>query len=114
MLGLHFAGETVEPAEYALACYASSVFEKLEIEPLPPPPAEADVVLNVATRGGGFAHRRGHDHAGGPGGREFLLVLGMAQEGDRVALGRRKWRQAFDRQPGIALEIASEGLDDCA
>jgi hypothetical protein len=38
----------------------------------------------------------------------------MAQEGDRVALGRRQWRQAFDRQPGIALEIASEGLDDCA
>jgi endonuclease G len=28
MLGLHFAGETNEPAEYALACYASSVFEK--------------------------------------------------------------------------------------
>ena len=34
MLGLHFAGETTEPAEYALACYASSVFEKLEILPL--------------------------------------------------------------------------------
>jgi len=34
MLGLHFAGETVEPAEYALACYASAVFEKLEISPL--------------------------------------------------------------------------------
>ena len=34
MLGLHFAGETQEPAEYALACYASSVFEKLEIAPL--------------------------------------------------------------------------------
>lgn len=36
MLGLHFAGETTEPAEYALACYASSVFEKLEISPLDP------------------------------------------------------------------------------
>ncbi len=36
MLGLHFAGETVEPAEYALACYASSVFEKLEISPIVP------------------------------------------------------------------------------
>jgi endonuclease G len=34
MLGLHFAGETVEPSEFALACYASSVFEKLEISPL--------------------------------------------------------------------------------
>lgn len=34
MVGLHFAGETVEPAEFAIACYASSVFEKLEIAPL--------------------------------------------------------------------------------
>jgi endonuclease G len=34
MLGLHFGGEAVEPAEYALACYASSVFAKLEIEPI--------------------------------------------------------------------------------
>lgn len=33
-LGLHFAGETSEPSEVALACYASSVFEKLEIGPL--------------------------------------------------------------------------------
>jgi hypothetical protein len=38
----------------------------------------------------------------------------MAQEGDRIALGHRQRRQAFDRQPGIALEIASEGLNDCA
>lgn len=44
MLGLHFAGETVEPAEYALACYAPSVFEKLEISPLAEAPAEAVVV----------------------------------------------------------------------
>jgi endonuclease G len=44
MLGLHFAGETVEPAEYALACYASSVFEKLEISPLEAPPAGVTVV----------------------------------------------------------------------
>jgi endonuclease G len=34
MVGLHFAGETSEPAEFALACYASSVFEKLEISPI--------------------------------------------------------------------------------
>jgi endonuclease G, mitochondrial len=34
MLGLHFAGETVEPSEFALACYASSVFEKLEVGPI--------------------------------------------------------------------------------
>jgi endonuclease G len=44
MLGLHFAGETVEPAEYALACYASSVFEKLEISPLAVPAAGVTVV----------------------------------------------------------------------
>ncbi|MEK6274337.1 MAG: DNA/RNA non-specific endonuclease [Actinomycetota bacterium] len=48
MVGLHFAGETVEPAEYALACYASSVFEKLEISPLEPAPAGIAVRTVVA------------------------------------------------------------------
>jgi endonuclease G len=49
LVGLHFAGETVEPAEYALACYASSVFEKLEISPLEPPAAgEAAVSSHFA------------------------------------------------------------------
>lgn len=33
MLGLHFAGERGNNPEHALACYASSVFEKLEIVP---------------------------------------------------------------------------------
>lgn len=37
MVGLHFAGEAVEPSEYALACYAASVFKKLEISPLAEP-----------------------------------------------------------------------------
>jgi endonuclease G len=41
MLGLHFAGNT-GGAEFAMACNASSVFEKLEIEPLPQP-RERDV-----------------------------------------------------------------------
>lgn len=39
MLGLHYAGEQIEPAEWASACYASAVFEKLEILPLDTPPA---------------------------------------------------------------------------
>src|SRR5262245_12500373 len=53
MLGLHFAGETVEPAEYALACYASSVFEKLEISPLSA--VAADQAVRVARRiAGGY------------------------------------------------------------
>jgi endonuclease G len=52
MLGLHFAGETVEPAEYALACYASSVFAKLEISPLAP--VAADTVVVIDPSGGGF------------------------------------------------------------
>jgi endonuclease G len=34
MLGLHFGGNRGGPSEFALACYASSVFEKLEIAPL--------------------------------------------------------------------------------
>ena len=45
MLGLHFGGNVGGPSEFALACYASSVFEKLEIAPLdaeaPAPPADA-------------------------------------------------------------------------
>ncbi len=53
MLGLHFAGETVEPAEYALACYAASVFEKLEIRPLEVP-AEDAVVAVLPRIGGGY------------------------------------------------------------
>ncbi|MCY7351114.1 MAG: DNA/RNA non-specific endonuclease [Cytophagaceae bacterium] len=38
MAGLHFAGEGPEnPNEHAVACYARSVFEKLEIVLVPPP-----------------------------------------------------------------------------
>jgi len=51
MLGLHFAGETDEPAEYALACYASSVFDKLEVSPLGPPAAGATVVVEAVAPG---------------------------------------------------------------
>lgn len=36
MLGLHFAGETGDEPENALACYAASVFEKLNISPKQP------------------------------------------------------------------------------
>ena len=61
MLGLHFAGETVEPAEYALACYASSVFQKLEISPLEAP--RADGVVTVARRiAGGYDQEFLRDH----------------------------------------------------
>ena len=51
MLGLHFAGETNEPAEYALACYAASVFEKLEISPLEPPPTDVVVAVTPVAQG---------------------------------------------------------------
>ena len=36
MLGLHFAGETGDEPEHALACYPGSVFEKLGIQPSKP------------------------------------------------------------------------------
>jgi endonuclease G, mitochondrial len=36
MLGLHFAGEVGDEPEHALACYAGSVFEKLNISPKKP------------------------------------------------------------------------------
>ncbi len=42
MAGLHFAGEGLgDPEEHAVACYARSVFEKLEISPTPPKTLEA-------------------------------------------------------------------------
>lgn len=44
MVGLHFAGEVGDEPEHAMACYAASVFEKLEIRPAPP----AEVVLPEA------------------------------------------------------------------
>ena len=60
MLGLHFAGETVEPAEYALACYASSVFEKLEIRPLEPEALDAVVVAAPIAAGYNPDYLPGH------------------------------------------------------
>jgi endonuclease G, mitochondrial len=48
MLGLHFAGEVGNQPEHALACYAKSVFEKLNISPVQP---AADVLENAASRG---------------------------------------------------------------
>jgi len=45
MAGLHFAGEGVGgPREHALACYAKSVFEKLEVSPTPPKTLESKQV----------------------------------------------------------------------
>jgi endonuclease G len=50
MAGLHFAGETAASAsEYAVACYAKSVFEKLEITFTPPTVAEAEQGTGYAT-----------------------------------------------------------------
>ncbi|MFL5817566.1 MAG: DNA/RNA non-specific endonuclease [Conexibacter sp.] len=52
IVGLHFAGETGGEPEHALACQASSVFEKLEIRPLAP---EAEGAIEVAPQiGGGY------------------------------------------------------------
>lgn len=53
MAGLHFAGEGAgDPNEHALACYARSVFEKLEISTQPPARPVA---------GGAASLRRGYD-----------------------------------------------------
>jgi endonuclease G len=60
MLGLHFAGETNQPAEYALACYASSVFEKLEISPLQDADVEGLEAAVVAGLGYDRAFLPGH------------------------------------------------------
>ena len=48
MAGLHFAGEvTTDPDEHALACYAGSVFEKLEIALSPPPESVVEAVARL-------------------------------------------------------------------
>lgn len=44
MVGLHFAGEVGDAPEHALACYPSSVFEKLAIVPKPIQVVEPDLV----------------------------------------------------------------------
>lgn len=62
MLGLHFAGEADSTGgEHALACYASSVFSKLEISPLTEPGGElARVVVQAASAGYDDAFLPGH------------------------------------------------------
>lgn len=50
MVGLHFAGETGNEPDHALACYATSVFQKLEIAAKPPV-----VIVRDDMRGFGFA-----------------------------------------------------------
>ncbi len=42
MAGLHFAGEVGNAPEHALACYAASVFQKLEIVPKRPEPRDIE------------------------------------------------------------------------
>jgi endonuclease G len=71
ILGLHFAGETGDEPEHALACYAQSVFEKLEVVPLPVPaaaPRRRGAALPVV---GG--PRLGYDAAFLPGGHRVAL-----------------------------------------
>jgi endonuclease G len=79
MLGLHFAGETTEPAEYALACYTSSVFEKLEISPLEATQAAAGAPALAATITLGFNPDFLPDH------KVDLPVPGSANVDDDVA-----------------------------
>jgi endonuclease G, mitochondrial len=47
MLGLHFAGEVGDEPEHALACYAASVFEKLNIRSTQPSEISPEAVAGV-------------------------------------------------------------------
>ena len=52
MIGLHFAGESEgDPDDHAMACYAHSVFEKLEIGLVPPPAAPEIAIENTQPAG---------------------------------------------------------------
>jgi endonuclease G len=48
IVGLHFAGETTGPQEFAMACYATSVFDKLEIDPLAVSTGSLATAIDVA------------------------------------------------------------------
>jgi endonuclease G, mitochondrial len=50
MVGLHVAGERQAAARYAVACYASAVFEQLEISPLEEPARTDDVAPAAVTQ----------------------------------------------------------------
>ena len=64
MLGLHFAGDSEgSDGEFALACYAASVFEKLEIEPLPKSGEAARVVATLEAAADHSEFRTGFDEA---------------------------------------------------
>ncbi|RKQ84798.1 endonuclease G [Solirubrobacter pauli] len=78
MLGLHFAGEADGTAgEHALACYASSVFSKLEIAPL-----VADTVIVIRTSNVGY------DEAFLPGQTIPVPLASKAVEADYAPLQR--------------------------
>jgi endonuclease G len=62
MLGLHFGGDAEgSDGEFALACYAHSVFQKLEIEPLAGAASANQAQAQAATRSTADALRRGFD-----------------------------------------------------
>jgi endonuclease G len=85
MLGLHFAGETVEPAEYALACYASSVFTKLEISPLKEGAADRAVVALEASTAGYDPGFLAGQHVGTPAARPAIEKdIALTKAGDDV------------------------------
>jgi endonuclease G len=75
MLGLHFAGETTEPAEYAVACYATAVFARLDISPIAVGAADPRGV-------GGEASGAGYDPAFLPGVRVELPGAGPVVQDD--------------------------------
>lgn len=76
MLGLHFAGEAGGDREFALACYASSVFDKLEVRPLPPLARPGAVRVVAPAISGGF------DLGFLPGHRLELPVAGRTVRAD--------------------------------
>lgn len=123
VLGLHFAGETVEPGEYAVACYASSVFEKLEIGPLDS--ADPEVVMAGGESAPGYqveflpGHRIDVPEATSPAVDDDYAIT---KAGDRVraythfslaiSASRRFCRWVAWNVDGTALQqLSRKGLD---
>jgi hypothetical protein len=63
-------------------------------------------------RGRGLSHGRCNDHAGGLGGRQLLLVFGMAQEAERIGLCILERRKPLDGQRRVPVKLAPKGADN--
>ena len=101
MLGLHFAGETGDSPEHALACYAESVFQKLEIvsKPLAPRDIEPEA-------GRGFAPSFLQDTIALPSAASRAVENDLVAVGDRAVVDYTHFSLAMSKSRRFARWVA--------